>query len=74
MHANETPVIPTVSRGGEINRLQAIVTLCNAQQKERERERECTAKPATVSTQNSIQFEIRCNEFEGKDLKRFMIR
>lgn len=39
MHANETPVIPTVSRGGEINRLQAIVTLCNAQQKERKRER-----------------------------------
>lgn len=34
MHANETLVIPTVSGG--INRLQAIVTLCN---RERERER-----------------------------------
>lgn len=62
MHANETLVIPTVSGG--INRLQAIVTLCN---RERERERESTerangprnSKRATVSTQNSI--EIRCN-------------
>ena len=35
MHANETLVIPTVSGG--INRLQAIITLCN---RERERERE----------------------------------
>lgn len=58
MHANETLVIPTVSGG--INRLQAIVTLCN---RERERENQRNgprnSKPATVSTQNSI--EIRCN-------------
>lgn len=66
MHANETLVIPTVSGG--INRLQAIVTLCN---RERERERESTerangprnSKPATVSTQNSI--EIRSTESKG---------
>lgn len=58
MHANETLVIPTVSGG--INRLQAIVTLCN---RERERENQRNgprnSKRATVSTQNSI--EIRCN-------------
>lgn len=58
MHANETLVIPTVSGG--INRLQAIVTLCN---RERERENQRNgprnSKLATISTQNSI--EIRCN-------------
>lgn len=39
MHANETLIIPTVSGG--INRLQAIVTLCN---RERERENQRNAR------------------------------
>lgn len=62
MHANETLVIPTVSGG--INRLQAIVTLCN---RERERERINGTREWTAKFQT-------CNRFNAKFHRNSMQR